>query len=153
MYSRSAGVARSYREPKKPDRQFGLGVGRGDPHVGGGDRRLRRVVPGGLAVRLDEVRVAAGRLVERVERLGLELDRLPRGRRAQRLIGRDPVEPVDALVAEEPLGVGLGGGQQGRQVRQPGADDDQRRAGLGQLVAGGAQRRDVPGRQSPASRR
>ncbi len=101
------------------------------------------MIPGRLAVGLHEVRVAARRLVQRVERLGLELDLFAQGRRAQGEIGGDPVEPVDALVTEQPLRVRLRRGQQGRQVRQPGADHDQRRAGLGQLVAGGAQRRDV----------
>ena len=46
-------------------------------------------------------------------------------------------------VAEEPLGVGLRGGQHRGQVRQAGADDDERGAGLGELVAGRAQCRDV----------
>src|SRR5207253_6367192 len=64
-------------------------------------RRARRVVPGRLAVRLHEVRVPARHLVQRVERLLLEVDVLAGGGRAERLVGGDAVEPVDALVRSE----------------------------------------------------
>ena len=67
------------------------------------------------------------------------------GGHAQREVGGLAVEPVDPLVAEEPLGVGLRGREHRRQVRQPGADDDQRQPGLADLVAGGAERGDVVG--------
>ena len=52
-------------------------------------------------------------------------------------------EAVDHDVAEQALGVGLGGGQRDGQVRQPGADDDQGRALLADLVAGAAQRSEL----------
>ena len=57
------------------------------------------------------------------------------------------VEPVDPLVAKEPLRVGLRRRQHRWQVRQSGADDDDRQPRLRDLVAGGADRRDVLGRQ------
>ena len=48
-------------------------------------------------------------------------------------------ESVDHDVAEQALGVRLRGGEGDRQVREPGADDDEGRALLADLVAGAAQ--------------
>ena len=143
MYSRSAGVARSYRLPKKPDRELALRLRRGHRHVLGGHRALRRDIPGHLAVGLDEIGIAVGRPVQRVQRRGLELDTLAPGRGDQRQVGGLPVQPVDPHVAEQALGIALAGRQHGRQVRQAGADHDQRPAGLGELVARRAQRGHV----------
>ena len=92
---------------EEPDRELGLGLRRGHRDVAGGDRGGGGDVPGDLAVGLDEVRVAVGRRVEGVEGGRLELDVLPLGRREQRPVGGLAVEPVDAQVAEQPLGVGL----------------------------------------------
>ena len=130
---------------EEADGELGLGDRRGHRDVGGGDGGGGGDVPGDLAVGLDEVGVAVGRRVQGVERGRLELDVLPLGRGQQRAVGGLPVEPVDPQVAEQPLGVALGGAQHGRQVGEARADDDQRRALLGELVAGGADGRDVVG--------
>jgi hypothetical protein len=113
--------------PEEADRELGLGDRRGHRDVRGGDGGGGGDVPGDLAVRLHEVRVAVGGRVQRVERLGLEADLLPLGRREQRPVGGGAVQPVDAQVAEQPLGVALRRRQHRRQVRQPRADDDERR--------------------------
>ena len=130
---------------EEADRELGLGDRRGHGDVGGGDGGGGGDVPGDLAVGLHEVRVAVGGLVEGVEGGRLELDVLPLGRGDQRAVGGLAVQPVDAQVAEQPLRVALRRAEHGGQVREPRADDDQRRALLGELVAGGADGRDVVG--------
>ena len=103
------------------------------------------MVPHRLAVGLDEVGVAAGGGVHRGQAVVGELRVLLGGRRAQRPVGGVAGEPVDALVAEEPLGVGLAGAEHRGQVRQARTDDDHRQPRLADLVAGRAERRDVVG--------
>ena len=105
------------------------------------------MVPGRLAVGLDEVGVPARRSAHRGERVLGPGRALPLGRGQQGPLHAGRVEPVDPDVAEEPLGVGLRRRQHTRQVRQPGADQHQRLARLGQLVAGRAERRHVLRRQ------
>ena len=130
---------------EEPDRELGLRLGCGDRDVGGGDRRAWGEVPHGLAVGLDEVGVAAGGVVHRGQRVGLVRRVLVGRGRLERAVGGVAGEPVDALVAEEPLAVGLAGAEHRGQVREAGADHDDRQPRLAELVAGRAQRRDVVG--------
>src|SRR5690606_37574234 len=99
---------------EEADREFALRLRRGDSYVVGGDRGVGCDVPDDLRVRLDEVGVAVGRAVQRVEGLLGEGDLLPFGGGEQGAVGRLAVEPVDAGVAEQALGVGLAGRQDGR---------------------------------------
>ena len=105
-----------------------------------------RDVPGDLAVGLHEVGVAVGQR-GRARRAPSVVRRRPRvaGRHGPGALGHLAGEPVDDDVAEQPLGVRLGGGERDRQVRQPGADHDQRGALLADLVAGAAERGELGG--------
>ena len=146
---RGALVARA----EEADRELGLGLRRGQRDVGFGDRRARRDVPRGLAVGLHEVGVAAGRSYIASSASSVNSASSSRAGDVQRGVGRGAIEPADAGVAEQPLGVGLARRQDGRQVRQAGPDDDQRQALLRDLVARRAQRRDVERGRGPAARR
>src|SRR3954452_16846631 len=130
---------------EEADGQLGLGDGRGHGHVVGGDGGGGGEVPGDLAVGLHEVGVAVGGPVQRVEGGRLEFDVLTGGGGPQGPVGGLPVEPVDAQVPEQPLRVALRRAEHRRQMGETRADDDQRRTLLRQLVAGGADRRDVVG--------
>jgi hypothetical protein len=130
---------------EEPHGELGLGHGRGHGDVGGGDGGGGGEIPGDLAVGLHEVGVAVGGPVQGIEGGGLELDVLAGGGGEQRPVGGLPVEPVDAQVPEQPLRVALRRAEHRGQVGETRADDDQRRALLGQLVAGGADRGHVVG--------
>ena len=106
-------------------------------------RRLERELEGDE----DIVHIDSGRPARAGggERVGVVRRVLLGGGRGQRAVGLVAGEPVDALVAEEPLAVGLARRQHRRQVRQAGADDDERQTRLAHLVAGRADRRDVLG--------
>src|SRR5664280_1705463 len=129
--------------PEEPDGQLGLGLWGADHDVLAGDRRARSGVPDGLAVGLDEVRIAARHLVHLLERSRIPGDALVRGGSHERQVGRIPRQPVDELVAEQPFRVRLRGRQHRRQVRQSRADHDERQPLLAEFVDRRAQTRHV----------
>ena len=96
MYSRSAGVARSYRDPKKPTASSSSAVGAPTRTSFCRDRTRRRHIPRGFPVGLNEVRVPVSRFVQSVERGFGELDLLTLGRRNQCLICSFTLEAVDS---------------------------------------------------------
>ena len=106
-YSRSAGGRPLVARPEEPDGELRLRLRRGHRDVLDGDRAARGRVPGRLAVGLHEVRIPAGRVEQRGQRIGGELGALPLDGREQCAVRVRAVQPVDPDVAEQPLGVGL----------------------------------------------
>src|ERR1700728_345402 len=122
MYSRSAGVARSYLLPKKPTASSPAATGLAT---------VTSAAVTGLAAATSQVT-----LPQACTKSGYPSAATERASRAG-------AEPADPRVPEQPLGIPLAGGQHGGKVRQPGPDHDQRPAGLRQLMAGRTERRDV----------